>query len=309
MASPKKQIKINKQSEKISKMREEILKEIKKDEMSERSRQSKKRDESPSVDEIKIKQPDQENKTFDVLKNSAEQKEVSAPKPIENNEPAVSMPIKTKAKAKKVSKKKKKKTKKINIFALFAFGTLLGLLLFAAVIFYVPRSENLLARKISEAVPCPAIIINKKFISYNDYLKEVDAVDIFLARQQRAGIIRELPPRKQIREEIANLLIKQEIIKNLADQYEITASQKEIDDEINKIKDQSRSEESFDGALKDLYGWSEEDFGNKVIRNYLLVSKLSAKFFPDVSADELKGLFDKKIEEIKKEMNIYVLVK
>lgn len=347
MVSQKKRAKANKQSEKIAKMRDDVLNEIRKDEMKKGLKQTKKNDESAVVDEIKIKQPDQEKKTFDVLENSAKTKEVSAPK-------SIAKPVVIDVKVKSVFKKKKKKTrqialkpkavvleeptapklsqdknidssklnyiirkqtdlkprsKKINIFALFAAGLILSCLAFAAFIFYIPKSESLPARKISEAVPCPAIIINGKFISYNDYLKEVDAVDIFLSRQQRAGVIRELPPRKQIREEIANLLIKQEIIKNLASQYEITVSQKEVDDEMNKIKEQSRSEESFKDVLKNLYGWNEEDFGNKVIKNYLLVSKLSSKFFPDVSSDELKELFDKKIEETKRGMNIYVLVK
>lgn len=196
-----------------------------------------------------------------------------------------------------------------NIVTLFFAGLALGCLLFAAIIFYTPKSESLLARKISKIIPLPAIIINGKFISYNDYLKEVDTVDLFLVRQQRIGIIRELPPHAQIRQEIKDLLIKQEIITSLTNQYKITVSQKEIDDEIEKIKEQSRSEESFDEVLKNLYNWSEDDFGDKVVRNYLLISKLSNKIFPDVPIEESKNYLDKKIEEIKKGMDIYVLVK
>lgn len=362
MALPR-QIKSKEKLDKISKMRREVLREIKRDEMAASSRQAKENQENSKINQFKKrsvkkkeaiiahKDTDKQKKVFvpkpKAVESSIDVKEVAeagvestfpkevlqaekmALKPKEDGENKLkpyffcSKTLKTKEARKSDYSKSKldsinsvvdkqtepaRNSRIINIFALFFFGLILGCLVFAALIFYVPKSESLLARKISKAVPLPAIIIDGKIISYNDYLKEVDTVDLFLIRQQRLGIIREIPPHDQIRGEVRDLLIKQEIIAGLSNQYKITVSQKEIDDEINKIKEQSRSQESFDMILKDLYGWSENDFGNKVARNYLLISKLSNKIFPEVPIEESKGHLDKKIEEIKRGINIYVLV-
>ncbi|MFH1565209.1 MAG: SurA N-terminal domain-containing protein [bacterium] len=298
MVLSKKQIK--KQSDKIVKMRNDVLNEIKRNERPLVPPEiGENHENSPAIDKIKPKKTvNKKKKVINANKKSVELKKISAPKPMIRKDASAAKPI----------GKIKKTTTAKNIFILFFFGIILGCLLFAAFVFYIPKTESLPARKISKIISFPAIIINGKFISYNNYLKEVDTVDLFLTRQKRIGVIQEIPHRKQIRKEIANLLIRQEIIKNLADEYKISVSQKEIDDEINKIKEKSRSEESFEGMLKNLYGWSEEDFGNKVIQNYLLISKLSDKMFPDISGEESKELFDKKIEELKQGMNIYVLI-
>lgn len=364
MALPKKQTKSQERSEKILKMRKEVLREIKKNEMVSKLQEDKDNQDGSSKADQPKERSVKKKKATTVSKKTNKQKKISVPQPkaakktfavkeaddgadvkIEEApkkeaarkekvilKPKEDIPKKSKScffcskavqpkesdssKAKPSSinsiirrqKEPAQSSKKINIVVLFFVGLILGCVLFAALIFYVPKSESLPARKISEVVPLPAIIMNGKIIKYNDYLKEVDVVDLFLLRQQRLGIIRELPSRAQVREEIKDLLIKQEIIAGLANQYKITVSQKEIDDEIEKIKEQSRSPESFNEVLKNLYGWSEEEFGNKVVRNYLLISKLSNKMFPNVSEDESKDYFDKKVEEIKKGMNIYVLV-
>lgn len=306
MALSKKQIKITEYSNRILKMRKEVLDAITKNEMSARSCQATQNKENPTVDKIESKRSARKKKVVAVSNEPKKQEEVFAPKPIADEELPIAMPADNSVVRKQIGFKPRSRI--ISIFILFFIGLMFGFLLFAALIFYIPKTESLLARKISAVVPLPAIIINGRFISYNDYLKEVDAVDRFLARQQGMGIIRDLPPRKQIRKEITDFLIKQEIIKDLVNQYEITVSPKEIDDEIKKIKAKSRSEESFEETLKDLYGWSEDDFGNKVIQNYLMVSKLSDKIFSDIPSDESKEFFDKKIGEIKQGMNIYVLV-
>lgn len=297
MALSKKQIRRKElqEADEIAKMRNDVLNAIKRDEKAAAIPPRISPNKKNPIIHKKIKSKKfvrKKKKVPDVCDKPVQQEEVSEPRPI-------TTPVNLNVKDWKVK----------NIVILFLTGLVLGCFIMAAIIFYIPKSESLLARKISKVIPFPAIIINSRFISYNDYLAEVDSVELFLTRQQRVGITQELLPRKQIREKIADILITQEIIKNLSNQYGIIVSQKEIDDEVNRLKEQSRSEESFDKILKDLYGWSEEEFGNKVIRNDLLISKLSGEFFPDVSGGELKELFDKKIEEIKKEMNIYVLVK
>jgi hypothetical protein len=202
---------------------------------------------------------------------------------------------------------KKTKKKKTTTAFMFFIGLTLGCLLILIIGFYVPKSENALVKKISKVIPFPAIIIDGESISYNYFLQETDMVSMFLTKQKNMGIIMELPTRDEIREDIKNLLIRQEIIKKLAVQYKISVSEKEVKDEIDQIKQKSRSEETVEKMLKDLYGWSEEDFGNKVIRPSLLSFKLAKAISPDVDDDELKKVLDKTIESEKSKIKIYVL--
>lgn len=209
---------------------------------------------------------------------------------------------KTKSGRKRVVKKKTNR--------LFVFSVVLILIciLFLVVGFYVPKSENLLARKISRIVPFPAIIIDGEFISYDYFLQEVDMVNMFLLRQKRMGIIRELPSREKIRQEMKDILIRQAIIKKLARQYRISVSKEEIKYEIDKIKEQSRSEDSMQKMLRDLYGWSEGDFANKVIGPSILSFKLAKKLSSNITEGESKIILDKRVELEKRKMRIYVLV-
>lgn len=295
MILSKKQIKSQEKLNKIEKMRNYILNIIQRDESGAISQTINKDSKSEMLnpDAIQLEQlVNKKQKIFNIRKKVIKQARVLRFK----REPFILKFIKKNVKIK-------------TVFISFFVGIILCCLLFAILIFYIPRTESLFARKISKVIPFPAIIINGRFISYNDYLAEVDAVNIFLTRQKNSGVIQDVPPRSQTREEIATLLIRQAIIKNLADEYKITVSQKEIDDEINKLKEKSRSEESFDAILKDLYGWREQEFGTRVIKNYLFASKLSDKIFPDIPGEESKELFNKKIEETKEMMNIFVLVK
>lgn len=295
MILSKKQIKSQEKLNKIEKMRNYILNIIQRDENGETTWNIDKNKESP--DTIQTEQSINKKRRFlNIHKRTCEKEAILSLKRAISDKSTIRQLFKKKIKIPTVVR---------TVFAIFILFCLLSV----SLVFYIPTTENLFSRKISKIIPFPAIIINGKFISYHNYLKEVDSANLLLKQQKEGGIIQEISSRSQIRADVVALLIRQEILKNLAREYNVEVSQQEIYDEIDKLKEKSRSEASFDSVLKDLYGWSEKDFGDKVIRSYLTYSKLLDKIFQDIPEEESKELFNKKIKETEAAMTIFVLVK
>ncbi|MEY4744449.1 MAG: hypothetical protein RL272_394 [Candidatus Parcubacteria bacterium] len=141
--------------------------------------------------------------------------------------------------------------------------------------------ENRAANVLTHALPLPAATVNGNTITYADYLDDLATVRRFFAKQASAGAAAGAPPsEEELRKGVLDRLVATEILKEEATRFNISVSQGEIDAEYKKFLDQDKTADAA-GQILDLYGWTVDQFKNKVMRPYVMQQKLTEAFAKD----------------------------
>ncbi|MFA6603245.1 MAG: peptidylprolyl isomerase [Patescibacteria group bacterium] len=126
-----------------------------------------------------------------------------------------------------------------------------------------------------KAVPYPAAMVNNNIITYADFLADVDTLKHFYAKlaAENAGAPA-APAEPEIRKNVLDRLIQNEILKEQALKYDLKVTAEEVDAEFAKLSSQSEGS-SVEQEIMDLYGWTVPEFKEKVLVPYLLQQKLA----------------------------------
>lgn len=141
--------------------------------------------------------------------------------------------------------------------------------------------ENPAASSLAHALPLPAATVNGNTISYADYLDDLATVRRFFAKQGAQAPGSGAPPSEQeIRKGVLDRLVATEVLKEEATRFNVTVSQSDIDSEYQKFLSQDPSTDAA-AQILDLYGWTVDQFKNKVMRPYVMQQKLADIFSKD----------------------------
>lgn len=155
--------------------------------------------------------------------------------------------------------------------------------------------ENPAASSIAHALPLPAATVNGNTISYADYLDDLATVRHFFAKQAAGGADTGAPPSEtELRKGVLDRLVATEILKEEAAKYNVSASKDDIDAEYKKFLAQDKSTDAA-AQILDIYGWTVDQFKEKVMRPYVLQQKLSEAFAKD---DKLNADAQKKAQDV-----------
>jgi parvulin-like peptidyl-prolyl isomerase len=174
----------------------------------------------------------------------------------------------------------------------FFLGLSLGVLIvliLAAVIFgvgiYRFGWSGEIVAKITKVAPYPAAIVNWNMVRYSDYVDDVETLKTFFASQgEELGAA--APDEKEMKTQVLDRLINNELSYQLAKKYGIKISKEDLDGEVKKIVDQSESQESVEQALKEQYGWGIEEFKEKVLKPFLVQQKLQEAISKDETLNQ-----------------------
>ena len=201
------------------------------------------------------------------------------------------------------SKPKKKKNKKVIIISVILIVVVVfGGLGTVGVGVYKYNWDNQFTDAITGALPYPAAMVNGKIVGYSDFQSDVEALQYFYETQK------EMYPEQaiewtveEVKKNVLDRMIEDEIASQIASEKGITVSQDEVNSEFDIIVGQATSEEEVTQTIKDLYGWTVDQFKEKVLRKFLLRSKLESNIQedPDVIAQS-KTKADEALAEIKK---------
>jgi hypothetical protein len=148
---------------------------------------------------------------------------------------------------------------------------------------------------LTHALPFPAGTVNGNVITFAAYSDDVATVNHFFDKEAATGQLQEPKPSdSDLRKGVFDRLVQMEVLKEEAVRYNITVSQKEIDDEYANFQ---KSGDGGDPAsqILDLYGWTAAQFKEKVMRPYLLQEKLGTALNDDPTLD---AAAKKKAEDI-----------
>lgn len=214
---------------------------------------------------------------------------------------------KIKVKAKKIFQKTIPcfREEKSRLAGKFALGLLAGLILvfiLISVIFgfglYKYNWNDPVTNKIIKIIPYPAILVNYKPISYAKFRDDLGTLTHYYKKQEElSGGATGMPSADEIKNNVLDQIIDNEILEEVARYYKINVGNDEIEKEFGKVVAEAGGEAQVEDILQNLYQWQPEDFKEKVLEPFLLQQKLAEA----VSADPvLNREARKKAEEVLK---------
>ncbi len=219
----------------------------------------------------------------------------------------VSKPTKTEANAKVKPSMSLPERKTLLLLGAGAAALLVALLVIFGILIYKYKSDSPIVYGVSRVVPYPVERVGNSFVSYGQYLFEVNSIKQYYKNQTGAdnkpaidfntaeGKTKLNELRKQILEQLkTDTITKQLIAKN-----KIKVTKKEIDEQVDQIVKASGGMDKVKEVLTKFYGWTLADLRDKVSFQ-LAKQKLQAKIADDESINaQAKAKAEEALKEVK----------
>ena len=173
-----------------------------------------------------------------------------------------------------------------------AVGLAAVLLVVFGVLIYGYKSENPVVAAVAQVVPYPVQSVNGQWVSYRDYLFEVDAnkrayQNNAKLNNQPAVDFTSADGKKlvtQIKQHSMQKLEGDALVAQLAHQKHVKVTDKEVNDLINQLYQRYGGKDTLLKTLNQIYGWKLDDL-KQVVRKQLLAKDLETKVTSDPAVD------------------------
>ncbi len=170
--------------------------------------------------------------------------------------------------------------------AIICVSAIIAIMIIVLLFTYVFHIESPAIKVVGKALHLPAIIVDGHWITISEIEENTASIKRFYENQDfsKFGIridfsTEDGKKRLQLQQrKMINKLIEDIAIEQIADEWGINVSDEAVVDAMERPMAEMGTKESVKSQLKNLYGWSLEDFGKKVVRTQLLRDKVSAKF-------------------------------
>jgi hypothetical protein len=188
-----------------------------------------------------------------------------------------------------------------------------------AVAIYAFDYKNPAITKIESVIPFPAAVINgsnfiaisrmnsntesvKHFYETQDFSKYGYRVDFTTSDGQKRLMIKE--------REVLNKLIEDKVIEILAIKNGTKITSRMVEQNVNRTLEQYKSTQDTTQYISRLYGWSTDDFKNKVVKPSMYSEEL-AKFFEkqDTSKEQAGQIINQAKSDLDKEKDFAAVAK
>jgi len=151
---------------------------------------------------------------------------------------------------------------------------------------YVFRVDSPAVTAVRRTLHLPAMIVDGRWVSMTELEENTESIKRFYENQDfsQFGIRVDFntddgKKRLQIQErKMINKLIEDITIERVADEWGISVSNEVVKAAMERPMNEMGTKENVESKLKNLYGWSLDDFGQKVVYGQLLRDKVDAKF-------------------------------
>jgi parvulin-like peptidyl-prolyl isomerase len=159
-------------------------------------------------------------------------------------------------------------------------AAVIGFFTYTLLALYRFQDSTTFLYRVTQVIPFPVARIGGKFVAYENYLFELRRYVHYYESQLKTdfndpankGQLDDF--KKRAIERVTNNFYTNE----LASKYNVSVSEREVDDQIAIVRSQNRlgnSDRVFEDVLKDYWGWSEKDF-RRSLRAELLAQKVVA---------------------------------
>lgn len=163
-----------------------------------------------------------------------------------------------------------------------------GFFSFTTISLYKLKSHSSFLYGVTQVIPFPVAKAGGSFVAYENYLFELRHYIHYYQNQQKLDFNSESGQQQlaEFKKRALEKVVNDAYVKQLAKQYKVSVSDKEIDTEIQVVRAQNRLGESdkvFEDVLREYWGWSVSDF-RRSLRQQLLAQKLLPKLDPAVES-------------------------
>ena len=157
-----------------------------------------------------------------------------------------------------------------------------GFFTYCTLALYKFQSYSTFLYRVTQVIPFPVARVNGHFVSYNDYLFELDHYVHYYETQQKLNF--NTPSGKQqlnnYKQTALNEVLDNAYVSELAAKNHVSVTSQQINNQITVVREQNRlgdNQAELESVLKNYYGWSLNDFKRQLKIQLLaedLVSKL-----------------------------------
>jgi len=190
---------------------------------------------------------------------------------------------------------------------MFLFG-LLGLLAVALIVAigcgiyraYAKVATDKFTMTVAKVLRLPALKVNGDRVLYTDFADDLKAINIMRDYDKSNKGPGATLTDQQMTDQVLWRLANNILVDKAAQQYGVTVEDKDVADLKTQMLAQFKSPADADSELQKRYGWTMAVYEKKVMRPYLLQSKLQEKLQSDQSLkDEVKTQAQKVLDQIK----------
>lgn len=167
---------------------------------------------------------------------------------------------------------------------LFILVALIGLAVFLTVLVYALPVTNPVARAIAAVLPYPAATVNGTIITLHDYINEYDALQKYL----RTSTASEQVSEQAMQQTILDALVNKAAIRELAMREGVRLDTERVRAFYQDVVGAEESEEAFASELKETYGWTTDQFQERIIESIVLALQMS-EYVLDNEAMQAEG--------------------
>lgn len=174
---------------------------------------------------------------------------------------------------------------------------------YTGIVLYSQASRNSFTDKMIQWFPYPAAMVNGEWLRYSEVDVSIDeAVAITEQFSDDTALIDDLgalPTPQEIADEEYDRLIQVVILEQVALEQGVEASPEEVDDLYNQaiLSQVGGDEAQVASTLEELYGWTVDEFKQKVVRELVLRDKLKTKL-AEANDEDFTGAARQQIKDI-----------
>jgi parvulin-like peptidyl-prolyl isomerase len=167
------------------------------------------------------------------------------------------------------------------MLAILARGGLVGIVVVALAAIgvasfglYRLKWDNRVTTIITHVLPYPIASVNGESIRYSDYQDDVATVKRFfeLELSKPGASAADMPSEGEIQKGVLDRLIQTAVLLQEAERFDLSVSDEEIDAEFTRV---TSVQGNAAQQIQEMYGWSVDEFKQKVMVPYLLQAKLT----------------------------------
>lgn len=160
-------------------------------------------------------------------------------------------------------------------------AAVVGFFAYCTLALYRFQSTSTFVYRVTQVIPFPVARAGGSFVSYESYLFEVRQYRHYYETQLKTDFKdpKNKPQLEAYKKQALDQVVNDAYIKKLAEKYNVTVSEQQVNDQITILRNQNRlgsSDRVFEDVLRDYWGWSVDDF-KRSLHEQLLAQNVVAK--------------------------------
>ncbi len=157
--------------------------------------------------------------------------------------------------------------------------------------------DDPVTRWITIHLPYPVAGVGNHMLRYSDYKDSERALTQYFKTDRNLDLTTDenRESLQDLRKSILDRMIEDRVVRDLAIQNDVVVTDADVQKELDTIKQQIPTDQALGDALKQLYGWTQDQFVDRVVRPQAQLTKLQNLYSND---DRFTGDARKKAEDV-----------